>query len=204
MFLKSLQIINKKTVIRDISFKYGLNIIVDDTHSETDLTETGNNVGKTTALKLIYFCFGGKPNSIYTDEDSKGNCLEEVKTFLESNNILVRLTLADSLDEDVKQTITIERSFGTPRIYRVNGTKLTSEDAFTESVKKELFRMDGFLRDREPSISLRFYLASFDDLWYFTVNTIPASVTEGEKGNHNGYSAMHKRKRECFHAAFRM
>ena len=45
MFIKELKITKKGEIIRDIQFKYGLNLIVDETPS-TNPKLTGNNVGK--------------------------------------------------------------------------------------------------------------------------------------------------------------
>ena len=52
MFIKSLKIFcGNGSIIRDIEFHMGLNLIVDETPTITG-KETGNNVGKTTVLKL--------------------------------------------------------------------------------------------------------------------------------------------------------
>ena len=56
MFLKYLIIENTNGLVRRIDFHQGLNLIVDETPSGNE--ETGNNVGKTTVLRLIDFCFG--------------------------------------------------------------------------------------------------------------------------------------------------
>ena len=56
MFLKSLSIINNttNTVIREINFHKGVNLILDET-SSANKTESGNNVGKTTVFRLVDF-----------------------------------------------------------------------------------------------------------------------------------------------------
>ena len=65
MFIKSLKIYNDNGVIRNIQFHKGLNLIVDNTPDTQ--TNTGNNVGKTTVLRLIDFCLGKDGRIIYTD-----------------------------------------------------------------------------------------------------------------------------------------
>jgi uncharacterized protein YydD (DUF2326 family) len=82
MFLKSLTISNGPKVIRDITFRKGLNLIVDETPTEDiNKVSSGNGVGKTTVLKLIDFCLGGDAKGIYTDsEDKKENI--PIKDFL--------------------------------------------------------------------------------------------------------------------------
>ena len=52
MFLKRLTLDSDRGRLRDIEFSAGLNLIVDET-LEDDKRRTGNNVGKTTVLKLI-------------------------------------------------------------------------------------------------------------------------------------------------------
>ena len=69
MFLKSLTISNKSKVIREIPFKKGINLIVDETGNQP----TGNSVGKTTVLKLIDFCLGAEAKGIYLDPESRKN-----------------------------------------------------------------------------------------------------------------------------------
>ena len=70
MFIKKLTITSSKGVIRDLEFKSGLNLIIDNTPT-TRAQLTGNNVGKTTVLKLVDFCLGGAPSIIYTDTENK-------------------------------------------------------------------------------------------------------------------------------------
>ena len=69
MFLKSLLISTPTKVIREINFHKGLNLIVDDTPNSE--TSTGNNVGKTTILKLIDFCLGRDGSVIYKDPENQ-------------------------------------------------------------------------------------------------------------------------------------
>lgn len=54
MYLKQLLVIKNGVILRNINFHKGLNLIIDETKEEGSTT-TGNNVGKTTVLKLIYF-----------------------------------------------------------------------------------------------------------------------------------------------------
>jgi uncharacterized protein YydD (DUF2326 family) len=67
MFLKKLIIKHADgTIIREIPFSLGLNLVIDETPTENG-RETGNNVGKTTVLKLIDFCLGASAKGIYVD-----------------------------------------------------------------------------------------------------------------------------------------
>lgn len=139
MFLKSLKIENINGLVRIINFRSGLNLIVDETpESKSDLT--GNNVGKTTVLMLVDFCLGANPRGIYTDPETKKNEYVLVKDFLINTKVLVTLTLASSLEDDLAEEIVIERNF-LPRakhIRRINGKQLT-EDAFEQYLTNSLF-----------------------------------------------------------------
>ena len=96
MFIESLKIENGKKIIREILFHKGLNLIIDETITD-DKKKSGNNVGKTTVLRLIDFCLGGKGENIFKDPEfkSKGNTL--IEEFLKSNEVLVTLTLTNEL-----------------------------------------------------------------------------------------------------------
>ena len=54
MFLKNLSIYNDNKPIREINFRKGINLIVDES-SSANKTDSGNSVGKTTVLRLIDF-----------------------------------------------------------------------------------------------------------------------------------------------------
>ena len=74
------------TIIREIIFGTGLNLIVDETLPNNQKA-TGNNVGKTTVLKLIDYCLGGKKQIIWQDGENKGHEIKEVKDFLVEKNV---------------------------------------------------------------------------------------------------------------------
>ena len=92
MFLKYLKISKDSAVIREIEFRKGINLIVDESVGKI----TGNNVGKTTVLKLIDFCFGAKPQIIWEDPENKRQVNSLVKNYLVANRILITLSLADN------------------------------------------------------------------------------------------------------------
>ena len=130
MFIKKLIISTPRKVIRTIEFHKGLNLIVDDTPTiNTQLT--GNNVGKTTVLKLIDFCLGGEASEIYTDFEDKKSVYEDVKNFLIEQEVLITLILTEDLDSVNKsKQIIIERNF-LPRsraIRNINGEPILDKD----------------------------------------------------------------------------
>lgn len=96
MFLKSLLISTPTKVIREINFHKGLNLIVDDTPNSE--TSTGNNVGKTTILKLIDFCLGRDGSVIYKDPENKREEYKIVKDFLINEKVIITLTLVDDIE----------------------------------------------------------------------------------------------------------
>ena len=126
MYIKRLKITNNDGLIRDIQFHNGLNLIVDDTPSDTH-TDTGNSVGKTTVLRLVDFCLGKDPKSIYTDPSDSKSLDENVKKFLIETNVLVELTLTKNWEKD---DIIICRNFQKNKkaTRTINGIQYKAED----------------------------------------------------------------------------
>lgn len=131
MYLSKLTISSPGKVIRDIEFHKGLNLIVDETPENT--TGTGNNVGKTTVLRLIDYCLGGDVDGIYRNPEDKHESYALVKDFLTGNNVFVTLILVDDLDTPSKKVV-IERDFKTGRssLIRINGKDVTRKDFVSE------------------------------------------------------------------------
>ena len=131
MYLSKLTISSPGKVIRDIEFHKGLNLIVDETPENT--TGTGNNVGKTTVLRLIDYCLGGDVDGIYRNPENKHESYALVKDFLIGNNVIVTLILVDDLDMPSKKVV-IERDFKTGRssLIRINGKNVTRKDFVAE------------------------------------------------------------------------
>ncbi|WP_025729848.1 DUF2326 domain-containing protein [Atopobacter phocae] len=138
MFIEKLKISTKYKTIREMSFYTGMNLIIDNTPLTDDLKLTGNNVGKTTVLKLIYFCLGGEGKDIYTDEENKNKVYEEVKSFLINQEVLVTLTLTNEFNKQKKDRLVIERNFlsGKNAIRRINGKSILKKDFEKELLAK--------------------------------------------------------------------
>jgi uncharacterized protein YydD (DUF2326 family) len=140
MFLKSLTITRGDgAIIRDIRFHVGLNLIVDETPGVSG-KETGNNVGKTTVLKLVDFCLGARPRGIFSDNENKRNEYKLVKEFLMNNKVLVSLVLKDDLLQEKSREVLIERNFLArgDKIQRIDGSSKT-DDEFEETLTGLLF-----------------------------------------------------------------
>ena len=129
MFLKSLIIKKENENIRNIKFHKGLNLIIDETPRD-DTKATGNNIGKTTVLKLIDFCLGAKQSIIYSDTETKKEEYKLVKEFLQDNNVVIILTLVENLDDENSKKIVIERNFlsGKKAIRLINGEYIKDKD----------------------------------------------------------------------------
>jgi uncharacterized protein YydD (DUF2326 family) len=126
MFLKSLIISTPTNVIREISFHKGINLIVDESEEQI----TGNNVGKTTVLRLIDFCLGGDAKSIYLDPENKRTEYLLVKDYLIKNKIIITLTLGHEVEGDNEDVI-IKRNFlSSPKeiVREINGEFILKED----------------------------------------------------------------------------
>lgn len=140
MYLKSLTIASGEgTILRDIQFHRGLNLIVDETPVLSG-TETGNNVGKTTVLKLVDFCLGATAKGIYSDQEHIQNEYKIVKDFLIDNKVRVSLLLKDDLHLQEGREVLIERNF-LPRngkIQRIDGNNKTDVE-FAEALTDLLF-----------------------------------------------------------------
>jgi len=142
MFLKSLKIENGNAIVRDILFHKGINLIVDETKT-SDKRESGNNVGKTTVLRLIDYCLGGKGENLYKDSEFIQNTNIEIENFLKQNNIIITLTLVDDLDNPLTE-ICIRRNFlfRKDKIIEINGESFTTKEALTKELRKRIFNSD--------------------------------------------------------------
>ncbi|MBX4265896.1 DUF2326 domain-containing protein [Clostridium estertheticum] len=124
-------------IIRNIPFNLkGLSLIVDNTE---DLSkESGNNVGKTTALKIIDLCLGANSvKTIYYDDDTKSENTE-IKKFLNSNKVEAELVLIYKNDSENVQKISIVRQLYNKGKRYINNKYYTKDD-FWEELKVILF-----------------------------------------------------------------
>ena len=139
MFLKSLKIENSLGIIREIEFHKGLNLIVDET-VEKNKKVTGNNVGKTTVLRLVDFCLGSSGKNIYQDSEFKEQENSTIKDFLINTKVLVILTIVDDL-EFPSALITIKKNFlkyGN-KIQEINGEAIINDKEFDLKLKELMF-----------------------------------------------------------------
>lgn len=139
MFLKQLIIENSGSLIRKISFHVGINLIIDETSSE-NRKASGNNVGKTTVLRLVDYCFGGDGANIYRDTEFRNKSNTEIEKFLKENNITITLILKEDLEVAGSKEISIRRNFLSykHKILEINGEQQTAKE-FLPKLKQLLY-----------------------------------------------------------------
>ncbi|WP_130812745.1 DUF2326 domain-containing protein [Olsenella sp. Marseille-P4559] len=140
MFIKRLAVSSVDGMLRDIEFGPGLNLIVDDTPESAQSTATGNNVGKTTVLRLIDYCLGAEAKPIYADPENPRNVYQLVKDYLRVKHVLIHLELVADLSSANPETLTVERNFlqGKQCIRTINGTQTPAKE-FLNLLSEELF-----------------------------------------------------------------
>lgn len=184
MFINILKISSGNTIIRELEFHKGMNLIVDNTpilenKSESDY-KTGNNVGKTTALKLIDYCLGAKAKVIYTDLEGGKQTYDVVKNFLVDNKVLITLILKQDLDDEESQGIIIERNFleRNKAIRSING-KGYNEDDFEDKLRELIYPT---LKAGKPSLRqiISHSIRYSDNSINFTLKTLDRFTTDVE------------------------
>ncbi|GEN12317.1 Uncharacterized protein YydD, contains DUF2326 domain [Myxococcus fulvus] len=136
MFLSRFRITSHGTVVREVTFRKGLNLVLDVTSGAQ--TDSGNNVGKTTLLRSIDYCFGSSGEDLYKDPEFR-TTNEVIYRFLTEGNVVFELEA-----ESPTRKLNIARPFGEPPI--VNGEVLSAKAA-NEKLGYELFR----LNEQKPS-----------------------------------------------------
>ena len=143
MFLKQVIIQNKNTIIRNILFHKGINLIVDETPVGSSQQVTGNNVGKTTVLRLVDFCLGADGKNIYQDTEFNKQPNTTIENFLKDNEIVITVVLVDNLDIP-KEKIVLKKNFlaRNKKFQEINGENITDNKEFDIALKKEIFKSE--------------------------------------------------------------
>ena len=142
MFLKKLNIQSRQGLIREITFRKGMNLVVDETSKEQNQQTTGNNVGKTTVLRLIDYCFGSKGESIYKDTEFSGQPNTTIQNFLTQQEVLITLELIANIDDESSEKVIIERNFlsSNKKIQKINGVNIIDKNEFDFELKKVILK----------------------------------------------------------------
>lgn len=137
-------------IIRNIKFNLkGLSLIVDNTSDES--SESGNSVGKTTAIKIIDLCLGAKSvKELYYDSDTRSEN-QDVKEFLISHKVQAELVL---LDAENNSRCSVKRDLF-PRGKKYIGETEMPQQEFWDELKKILFEI------KEPRPTFRQLIPKF-------------------------------------------
>ena len=136
-------------IIREIVFnKKGLNLIVDNTPENA--IESGNSVGKSTAIRIIDLCLGAKSvRELYYDADTRSEN-KIVKDFLSKYKVQAELCLEDGNN---KEYIIKRDLFSNGKKYIFD--KTYTEQGFWEELKKIIFHL------KEPRPTFRQLIPKF-------------------------------------------
>lgn len=178
MFLKKLRIEHHGKVVRDIVFKDGLNLVLDETPSSPGAS--GNNVGKTTMLKVVDFCLGGKIEKIYKDKETKSDNIE-VKKFLEDKGTIISLTIGNDkvshtitrqheedplIDNESVSLAEFERRVGY-FLFKLTNNKPSLRQVSGKFIRLESYQIDNVLKFMHSSTSKAEYEFTFLHLFGF-------------------------------------
>lgn len=132
MQLISLKVYHDDIVIRELSFKNGINII-------TNAGEDGNQIGKSTALRAINFCLGSDGTSLWKDPDS-GTINQQVYELLINGTVFFELVInIDNNIYTIKRIIeetTRKSKIVLKRISWINDKQIKSQSAFKIEIAK--------------------------------------------------------------------
>lgn len=148
MQLVSLNIRRGDQVLREITFKDGLNLILDK--PTVSGKQSGNNVGKTTVLRLIDFCLGSDGSEIWQDPEFKGSINQEVYDLLHgAPAVFITLETSDKFrgSHSFRRSFKVKGQKGTGLLY-IDGVPHDSITAYRDEVKNILFGTDA----RKPSL----------------------------------------------------
>lgn len=122
MFIKSLRILNTvtKTIMREISFHKGANLIVD-----TEASNRHNKVGKTTFLKLIDVLMGAQnKEGIYQDHDTNTAAIA-LQDLINKKRIAVEMTLVQKFEPPYGKVVELRVDLFPRGHYYINNEQLT-------------------------------------------------------------------------------
>lgn len=139
MQLDTLIIERANQVLRAITFKDGLNLILD---KPTDSgKKSGNNVGKTTVLRLIDFCLGSDGDEIWQDTEFKGSINQDVFDLLHGTpTVFITLKISDKLrgSHSFRRSFKAKGRKGTGLLF-IDEVPKDSITAYRDEVKNVLF-----------------------------------------------------------------
>lgn len=142
MRLCKLQVIKNKNILREITFKKGLNLIV---NVDSKVARSGNSVGKSTPSRLIDFIFMSSGDDIYTESEFK-KVIPEVADLIDHNEIIVELYFVgfDGKKHLIGRDLT---RISKNSLFYINRERV-SKASYQELVAQQIFGQ----REEKPSI----------------------------------------------------
>ena len=129
-------------LIRKISFRSGMNLVVDQTSVESEENQKGNGVGKTTMLRLIDLCLGASERQrIYRVEGTKAEIID-LKNYIENCSLRVKLVLCEN-----QKKLELEVDLFNNGGYFINGERYGVQK-YGKKLKEEIFKASG---DENPT-----------------------------------------------------
>jgi uncharacterized protein YydD (DUF2326 family) len=142
MQLEHLTIRRGATVVRTITFKKGLNLILDKPTSQK--TQSGNNLGKTTVLRLIDFCLGSDGDDIWQDSEFKRSINRDVYDFLHgATPVTVELALESGKSDGHLFVRSFNAKKSDPNAFRTNKDSHKNVTEYRAAVRSILFNAGG-------------------------------------------------------------
>jgi uncharacterized protein YydD (DUF2326 family) len=148
-----LTITRGSSVLRNVPFKKGLNLILDA--PAPGKTKSGNDVGKTTVLRLIDFCLGSNGDDIWQDAEFKNKINQVVFDFLHGT---VPVTASLTVEDSIRGKHQLSRSFSLDKKAKsgaVDGVQCANLTDYRNKIKVLLFGSEG------PKPSLRQLMPKF-------------------------------------------
>lgn len=179
MHLHDISVYKNKELVRKVTFKKGLNLIL---NSASSSSKTGNSVGKSTLSRLLDYLFLSSGEDIYTEPEF-GREIPAVRDFISDNAIYVELFFKghDQRDYSVGRTLTTTPSdseyfIDRDGVEKSDYIKLISRQIFGQSSDKPSVRMIShkFIRNTNEKMqnTTRFLYSStrpdvYDQLYLF-------------------------------------
>ncbi|MCF5764495.1 DUF2326 domain-containing protein [Aeromonas veronii] len=142
MRLCKLQVIKNNNILREITFKKGLNLIV---NVDSKVARSGNSVGKSTPSRLIDFIFMSSGDDIYTESEFR-KVIPEVAELIDENEIIIELYFVgfDGKNHLIGRNLT---RISKNSLFYINRERV-SKASYQELVAQQIFGQ----REEKPSI----------------------------------------------------
>ncbi|WP_325891113.1 DUF2326 domain-containing protein [Grimontia sp. NTOU-MAR1] len=139
MRLNNLWVYKNNKIIREITFKDGVNLIINE---ESDSLSSGNSVGKSTLSRLVDYIFLSDGKDIYQAPEF-GKLITEIVDFIDNNRIFVRLSVTGFDDREYLFGRFLSRG-DSAKLYFI-GQDEVGKNEYTKLISEQVF---GFIGDK--------------------------------------------------------